>query len=209
MFEYTIRRLLLMIPTGLGITFMVFFILQIAPDGPFERAVRQIKQANMGTGESGMSLSTDVTGDSSELTPELLDKLRRQYGLDKPIIVRYLIWLGFYPKESKTKVIKLDKSFRETVDVLEFNTYKEYLLQKYVKVIKDDNNSLLVVETGVGLEFDIPEVENPELKENFNSDKYYTFINNYNQFIYNKLFKWESKFSFFSIVYNYSSYCIS
>ena len=112
MFEYTIRRLLLMIPTGLGITFMVFCILQIAPDGPFERAVRQIKQANMGAGESGMSLSTDVTGDSSELTPELLDKLRRQYGLDKPIIVRYLIWLGFYPKESKTKVIKLDKSFR-------------------------------------------------------------------------------------------------
>ena len=181
MFEYTIRRLLLMIPTGLGITFMVFCILQIAPDGPFERAVKQIKQANMGSGESGMSLSTDVTGDSSELTPELLDKLRRQYGLDKPIIVRYLIWLGFYPKESKTKVIKLDKSFRETVDVLEFNTYKEYLLQKYVKVIKDDNNALLVVETGVGLEFDIPEVENPELKENFNSDKYYTFINNYKE----------------------------
>ena len=106
MFEYTIRRLLLMIPTGLGITFMVFCILQIAPDGPFERAVKQIKQANMGSGESGMSLSTDVTGDSSELTPELLDKLRRQYGLDKPIVVRYLIWLGFYPKESKTKVIK-------------------------------------------------------------------------------------------------------
>ena len=181
MFEYTIRRLLLMIPTGIGITFLVFFILQIAPDGPFERAVRQIKQANMGAGESGMSLSTDVTGDSSELTPELLDKLRRQYGLDKPIIVRYLIWLGFYPKESKIKVIKLNKSFRETVDVLEFNTYKEYLLQKYVKVIKDDNNSLLVVETGVGLEFDIPEVENPELKENFNSDKYYAFLNNYKE----------------------------
>ena len=110
MFEYTIRRLLLMIPTGLGITFMVFFILQIAPDGPFERAVRQIKQANMGTGESGMSLSTDVTGDSSELTPELLDKLRMQYGLDKPIIVRYLIWLGVYPKEVKSKK---DKKFKK------------------------------------------------------------------------------------------------
>ena len=180
MFEYTIRRLLLMIPTGLGITFMVFFILQIAPDGPFERAVRQIKQANMGAGEVSMT-SSDISGDSSELTPELLDKLRRQYGLDKPIIVRYLIWLGFYPKESKTKIIKLDKSFRETVDVLKFNTYKEYLLQKYVKVIKDDSNSLLVVETGVGLEFDIPEVQNPELRENFNSEKYYAFINNYQE----------------------------
>ena len=36
-----------MIPTGLGITFLVFFILQVAPDGPFERAVKQIKQAKI------------------------------------------------------------------------------------------------------------------------------------------------------------------
>ena len=124
MFEYTIRRLFLMIPTGLGITFMVFFILQIAPDGPFERAVQQIKQANMGQGESGGSLTTDVSGDSSELTPELLEKLRMQYGLDKPIIVRYLIWLGLWQKESKSKIIKINMAFRETVDALKFNQYK-------------------------------------------------------------------------------------
>ena len=59
--------------------------------------------------------------------------------------------------------------------------YKEYLLQKYVKVVKDDKGKLLVIETGVGLEFDIPEIDNPELKENFNSEKYYTFINNYQE----------------------------
>ena len=112
MFEYTIRRLLLMIPTGLGITFMVFCILQLAPDGPFERAVKQIKQANMGAGEVSMA-SSDVSGDSSELTPELLEKLRMQYGLDKPIVVRYLIWLGLYPKEAKSKIILINKSFRE------------------------------------------------------------------------------------------------
>ena len=77
MFQYVIRRLLLMIPTFLGITFMVFFILQIAPDGPFDRAVRQLKHAE-GTSESGVSQSSDVTGDSSQLTPELLEKLRMQ-----------------------------------------------------------------------------------------------------------------------------------
>ncbi len=180
MFEYTIRRLLLMIPTGLGITFMVFCILQLAPDGPFERAVKQIKQANMGAGEVSMS-SSDISGDSSELTPELLEKLRMQYGLDKPIIVRYLIWLGVYPKESKSKIIPVNKTFRESVDALKFDTYKEYLLQKYVKVVKDENNELKVIETGVGLEFDIPLVENPDIKENFNSEKYYTFINNYKE----------------------------
>jgi len=169
-----------MIPTGLGITFMVFCILQLAPDGPFERAVKQIKQANMGAGEVSMA-SSDVTGDSSELTPELLEKLRMQYGLDKPIVVRYLIWLGIYPKEAKIKIIPLNKTFRESVDVLKFDTYKKYLLQKYVKVIRDEKDEFIVTETGVGLEFDIPEVQNPELRENFNSEKYYTFINNYQE----------------------------
>ena len=98
-----------MIPTGLGITFMVFCILQLAPDGPFERAVKQIKQANMGAGEVSMA-SSDVSGDSSELTPELLEKLRMQYGLDKPIVVRYLIWLGLYPKEAKSKIIPINNN---------------------------------------------------------------------------------------------------
>ena len=181
MFEYTIRRILLMIPTGLGITFMVFFILQVAPDGPFERAVKQIKQANMGNGESGMSLSTDVTGDSSELTPELLDKLRAQYGLDKPIVVRYLIWLGLYPKEAKTKIILLNKSFRESVDAIEFDAYKEYLLQKYVKVVIDENKKLQVIETGVGLEFNLPNINNLNLKEDFNYNKYNNFVSSYNE----------------------------
>jgi len=170
-----------MIPTGLGITFMVFFILQIAPDGPFERAVKQIKQANLGTGESGMSLSTNVTGDSSELTPELLEKLRAQYGLDKPIIVRYLIWLGLYPKEAKNKIINLNKSFRESVDAIEFDTYKEYLLQKYVKVVMDKNQELQIIESGVGLEFVLPNINSLELKENFNYDKYNNFSSNYKE----------------------------
>ena len=170
-----------MIPTGLGITFLVFFILQVAPDGPFERAVRQIKQANMGTGESGAALSSSVTGDSSELTPELLEKLRMQYGLDKPIIIRYLIWLGAWPKEVKSKTIPIEKAFRETVDVLQFSTYKEYLLQRYVKVIKNENNGYDIIETGVGLEFKMPEIDNPENIPNFSSEKYYTFKNNYQE----------------------------
>ena len=44
MFEYVIRRFLLMIPTFFGVTFLVFFILQITPDGPFE-TVKQLKDS--------------------------------------------------------------------------------------------------------------------------------------------------------------------
>jgi len=179
MFQYIIRRLLLMIPTFLGITFMVFFILQVAPDGPFDRAVRQLKHAD-GQSESGVSMSSDVTGDSSLLTPELLDKLRMQYGLDKPIIIRYLIWLGFWPKENKSKVVKIGKAFREAVDDVSVSQFENYLLQKYVRVI-EENGKYEVIETGVGLEFSLPEISELEIGKNFNREKYIHFQKEYQE----------------------------
>ena len=176
MFEYVIRRLLLMIPTALAIFFMVFFILQIAPDGPFDRAVRQLKNAGM-QGEAGQQTS-DVLGDSSELTPELLDKLRRQYGLDKPIIIRYLIWLGFWPKEYKSKTIPLNKTFRETVDEIQITELKEMLLQRHVKVILDDEQTPLIIESGSGLEFELPKIEDLKFDENYFEEKKYSLYEN-------------------------------
>ena len=179
MFQYIIRRLLLMIPTFLGITFMVFFILQIAPDGPFERAVKQLKNANANS-ESGMAMSSDVTGDSSELTPELLEKLRMQYGLDKPVLLRYLIWLGIFPKEYKSKTIKIGSVFRESVDEVDVSQFKKYLLQKYVRV-ETDNDNYQVIETGVGLEFSLPEIEKLKIDDNFDQKKYLHFKNEYGE----------------------------
>ena len=180
MFQYVIRRLLLMIPTFLGITFMVFFILQIAPDGPFERAVKQLKNANAGS-ESGVSMTSDVTGDSSELTPELLEKLRMQYGLDKPIIVRYLIWLGVFPKEYKSKTIEIGKSFRESIDNVSISQFQNYLLQRYVRIELDDDGAHQIIETGVGLEFTLPNISKLKTDENFNREKYMHFQNEYQE----------------------------
>tara|TARA_Y100000766_G_scaffold144768_1_gene124411 strand:- start:2052 stop:3413 length:1362 start_codon:yes stop_codon:yes gene_type:complete len=168
-----------MIPTFLGITFMVFFILQIAPDGPFERAVKQLKNANANS-ESGMAMSSDVTGDSSELTPELLEKLRMQYGLDKPVLLRYLIWLGIFPKEYKSKTIKIGSVFRESVDEVDVSQFKKYLLQKYVRV-ETDNDNYQVIETGVGLEFSLPEIEKLKIDDNFDQKKYLHFKNEYGE----------------------------
>ena len=180
MFQYVIRRLLLMIPTFLAITFMVFLILQIAPDGPFERAVRQIKHAD-GQSADGISTTSDVTGDSSQLTPELLEKLRMQYGLDKPVIVRYMIWLGVWPKEYKSKVVQIGDTFRESIDEVSVSQFKNYLLQKYVKVEKDDNNELQVIETGVGLEFNLPDISRLSVDGDFNRKKYLHFQNEYRE----------------------------
>ena len=152
MFQYIIRRLILMIPTFLGATFLVFFILQVAPDGPFERAVRQLKEG--GGGIEGVGGSGGVVS-SQELTAELLDELRMQFGLDKPIIVRYLIWLGVYPKETKNKKIKINQPFRDSFTNVNIGPFKKFYLQKYVKAM-EDNSEIKIIESGSGLEFIIP-----------------------------------------------------
>ena len=166
MFQYVIRRLLLMIPTFIGTTLMVFTILQVAPDGPFERAVKQLQEGNSGGSEGGPSRSGS-TSKSNEITPELLEQMRMQYGLDKPIIIRYLIWLGVYPKEVKSKTLSINDEFRETIYSVEINQFKEYLIQRYIKVI-DENDKLKVIETGAGLELTIP--SNTDLINFYNLD---------------------------------------
>ena len=98
MFEYVIRRLLLMIPTFFGTTLLVFMILQAVPSGPFEQAVLQIKMSKMQSGE-GQSVSASDESGGMELSEEVLEKLRMQYGLDRSPWVRYLIWLGMVKKE--------------------------------------------------------------------------------------------------------------
>ena len=158
-----------MIPTFLGTTLMVFTILQIAPDGPFERAVKQLKEGQNSSGEGGVSRAGG-SSKSNEITPELLEQMRMQYGLDKPIIIRYLIWLRAYPKEIKSKNLKINGEFRETVHSVEINQFKEYLLQRYIRAIKE-NDEIKIIETGVGLELEMPETEELINRYGINEDK--------------------------------------
>ena len=96
MATYFIRRLLLMVPTFLGSTILVFIILQIAPGGPIERAIMEMQ---MGGEESGVASSGEL---GTNVLPEsALKELKRFYGFDKPIYQRYLIWLGVWPREIK------------------------------------------------------------------------------------------------------------
>ncbi len=88
MFEYIIRRILIMIPTLLGITLVCFVIINAAPGGPIEQKLQQIRFAGAGTGEiSSGSSSTQV------VSQEVIEALKKQYGFDKPIHIRYILWL--------------------------------------------------------------------------------------------------------------------
>ncbi|PCJ74178.1 MAG: ABC transporter substrate-binding protein [Rhodobacteraceae bacterium] len=67
MFNYTIRRLIFTIPTLLFISFVIFFILDTAPNDP--------------TGNLPLTIP-----------PEVREKIRISLGLDKPMFFRYLLW---------------------------------------------------------------------------------------------------------------------
>ena len=87
--SYFIRRLLLIIPTFIGITLLVFAVTRVVPGGPIERMLneRAISGGERGGGRTQI-------GSGSVLSDEQLQQLRVYYGFDKPIFVSYVGWLG-------------------------------------------------------------------------------------------------------------------
>ena len=92
MAAYFIRRLLLVIPTFIGITIMVFTITRFVPGGPIERIISDTRA--MQTSQGGSSVSTTGQGGSQPLSEEQIQKLKEYYGFDKPVLISYFIWLG-------------------------------------------------------------------------------------------------------------------
>ena len=68
---YLIRRVLSSIPLLLGISIILYGVLHLAPGGPI-----------------------DVYADNPSVTPEALENLKRELGLDQPVPIQYLRWLG-------------------------------------------------------------------------------------------------------------------
>jgi len=112
MTTYILRRLLLMIPTLFGIMVLNFMIVQAAPGGPVERLQAQLTDVTSGDATSRISgaggsdtLSrVDIKmGDMSSiyrgargLDPELIERLEKMYGFDKPPHERFLLMMGNY-----------------------------------------------------------------------------------------------------------------
>ena len=108
MSAYIFRRLLLMIPTLLGIMLLNFIIVQAAPGGPVERMLAQIQgidsdvQSRLGGNSAEVSSNTPSTGTSSKyrgaqgLDPELVTRIEKLYGFDKPAYERFFIMIKNY-----------------------------------------------------------------------------------------------------------------
>ena len=106
---YIAKRLLLMIPTLLGIMLVNFVIVQFAPGGPIDQIIEQMVSGGSGgvsTRATGMSadIGASSLNDSSRnpasrgLDPEILADLEKQFGFDKPVHERFLNMLYNYMK---------------------------------------------------------------------------------------------------------------
>ena len=82
MWRYIFQRLLLLMPTLLGILAITFAIIQFVPGGPVEQMVEQLTRSN-GGGETAAVTATGLKG-SSNLSADDMAALNTLYGFDKP-----------------------------------------------------------------------------------------------------------------------------
>ena len=78
MFTYLIHRVLIMIPTLLAVSVLIFIIIQLPPGDYLSNQIQELKSQ----------------GDTAALAKA--EFLRHQYGLDRPLIEQYAIWLGVW-----------------------------------------------------------------------------------------------------------------
>src|SRR5213079_2223655 len=130
MTAYLARRILLMIPTLLGILFVSFIVVQFAPGGPVERVIAQLSGADTGassriSGSSGGDFGArNQVGAASDavnskyrgaqgLDPEFVKSLEKQFGFDKPAPERFTLMLWNFAR------FDFGKSYFRDVSVLQ------------------------------------------------------------------------------------------
>ncbi len=81
MLTYFVHRVLVMIPTLLAISILVFIIIQLPPGDYLSNQLAELR----------------AQGETAAL--EKIDFLRKEYGFDKPLVEQYAIWVGIWPGE--------------------------------------------------------------------------------------------------------------
>jgi len=108
MWSYIVKRLLLMIPTLLGILLITFVITQFVPGGPVEQIVAQLQGRDAG-GE-GPATTGGYRGRQG-VDAKRIEEIRKLYGFDKPAHERFFQMLGRFAR------FDLGKSFYHNKDV--------------------------------------------------------------------------------------------
>ena len=88
MWRYIFQRLLLLMPTLLGILAITFAIIQFVPGGPVEQMVQQLTQSSVG-GETAAAATGTLMRSGSHLSADDMAALNALYGFDKPPLERF------------------------------------------------------------------------------------------------------------------------
>jgi len=110
MLAYIIRRLLLILPTLLGIMVINFVIIQAAPGGPVEQVLAELQQVGGAAAERVTRAGGDFAGTAAApatgergpyrgaqgLDPEFIKELERRFGFDKPAHERFFLMMKNY-----------------------------------------------------------------------------------------------------------------
>jgi microcin C transport system permease protein len=95
MLVYVVKRLLLMVPTLLGILTVTFAVMQFVPGGPVEQLMQELR----GRGAAGEVAATDNAYRGRQgVDPDKVEEIRRLYGFDKPAHVRFVEMLGRFAR---------------------------------------------------------------------------------------------------------------
>jgi microcin C transport system permease protein len=115
MASYILRRILLMIPTILGIMAISFLVVQFAPGGPVEQVIARMQGTDVsatsrisggggdfasGGGQPGggdVGLTSKYRG-AQGLDPQFIADLEKQFGFDKPPLQRFLLMIWNYAR---------------------------------------------------------------------------------------------------------------
>lgn len=104
MLWYITKRLLLIIPTLFGILLLNFVIIQAAPGGPVEQMIAKMQgmQVNSGLSNQLAGQQQDLVNNDSSyrgaagLPPDMVERIKKMYGFDKPPLTRFWILLKHY-----------------------------------------------------------------------------------------------------------------
>src|SRR5690606_26806059 len=109
---YVLKRLLLMLPTLLGVLLLTFVVIQFVPGGPVEQYLAEAK-AGMGAGGAGGAGEGGGMAyrGAQGVDPKRLEQIKQLYGFDKPAHERFVQMLGQFAR------FDLGRSFFQNKDV--------------------------------------------------------------------------------------------
>jgi microcin C transport system permease protein len=105
--SYIAKRLLLMLPTLLGVLLITFVVTQFVPGGPVQQYLAESRTAAGGGGEGGTFSYRGGQG----VDTKRIEEIKKLYGFDKPAHERFLQMLGQYAR------FDLGRSFFQNKDV--------------------------------------------------------------------------------------------